>query len=55
MNFSLQLNTYVKKNGTQAIRLRIFTSSRDNQYIDTGVSIKNIQWNINKQIEKKHP
>lgn len=55
MNFSLQLNTYVKKNGTQAIRLRIFTSSRDNQYIDTGVSIKNTQWDINKQIVKKHP
>lgn len=55
MNFSLQLNTYVKKNKTQAVRLRIFTSSRDNQYIDTGVSIKNSQWDINKQIVKKHP
>ncbi|MFY7671619.1 phage integrase SAM-like domain-containing protein [Tenacibaculum sp. MEBiC06402] len=54
MNFTLQLNTYKKKNGTQAIRLRIFTSSRDSQYIDAGVSVKNSQWDSKKELVKKH-
>ena len=32
MNFQFQLRDYKKKNGTQAIRLRFFTSANDIQY-----------------------
>ncbi|AUC14401.1 site-specific recombinase [Tenacibaculum sp. SZ-18] len=54
MIFSLQINTYVKKNGTQALRLKVSTSNKDTQYIDTGVSIKKTQWDSNKELVKKH-
>ena len=55
MNFQFQQRTYKKQNGTQAIRLRIFTSANDIQYIDTGVSILKNQWDDKKQQVKKHP
>ena len=54
MNFQFQLRNY-KKNGTQAIRLRFFTSANDIQYIDTGVSVVKNQWDEKKQHVKKHP
>ncbi|WP_237275196.1 hypothetical protein [Tenacibaculum ovolyticum] len=44
MNFNLQINTYKKQNGTQAIRLRFFTSNKDVQYISTGISVLLNQW-----------
>lgn len=55
MNFQFQLRDYKKKNGTQAIRLRFFTSANDIQYIDTGVSVVKNQWDEKKQHVKKHP
>ena len=55
MIFSFQQRTYKKKNGTQAVRLRFFTSSNDSQFIDTKISVKKNQWDPNKQLVKKHP
>ena len=55
MNFQFQQRTYKKQNGTQAIRLRIFTSANDIQYIDTGISVLKNQWDDKKQQVKKHP
>ncbi|MEE9408285.1 MAG: site-specific integrase [Polaribacter sp.] len=54
MTFSFQINTYKKQNGTQAIRLRFFTSQNDIQYIDTKISVLKNQWDPKKQIVKKH-
>jgi integrase len=54
MNFSFQINTYKKRNGSQAIRLRFFTSSNDVQYVDTKISVLKNQWDPQKQIVKKH-
>ena len=55
MNFQFQLREYKKKDETQTIRLRFFTSSKDVQYLDTGVSVLKSQWNEKKQVVKKHP
>ena len=55
MYFQFQLREYKKKDETQAIRLRFFTSSKDIQYLDTGVSVLKSQWNEKKQVVKKHP
>ena len=55
MNFNLQLRAYKKQNGTQAIRLRFFTSSNDVQYIDSKISILKNQWDNKRQLVKKHP
>lgn len=55
MIFNLQLRSYKKKNGTQAIRVRFFTSSNDIQYVDTKISVLKNQWDHKKQIIKKHP
>lgn len=55
MNFQFQIREYKKQNGTQAIRLRFFTSSKDIQYIDTGISVLSTQWDSKKQIIKKNP
>ena len=55
MYFQFQLREYKKKDETQAIRLRFFTSSKDVQYLDTKVSVLKSQWNEKKQVVKKHP
>lgn len=55
MNFNLQINTYKKQNGTQAVRLRFFTNQNDVQYIDTKISVQKNQWDQKKQKVKKHP
>lgn len=55
MIFRLQLNSYKKQNGTQAIRLRFFLSQNDSQYIDTKISVLKNQWDHKKQAVKKHP
>ncbi|MFK8281616.1 tyrosine-type recombinase/integrase [Capnocytophaga cynodegmi] len=55
MNFQFQLREYKKQNGTQAIRLRFFTSAKDIQYVDTGISVLKTHWDSKKQIIKKHP
>lgn len=55
MNFQFQIREYKKQNGTQAIRLRFFTSARDIQYLDTGISVLKTQWDSKKQIVKRHP
>ncbi|WP_299103957.1 site-specific integrase [uncultured Tenacibaculum sp.] len=55
MNFNFQIRSYKKKNGTQAIRLRFFTSANDTQYIDTKVSVLANQWDKKKEIIKRHP
>lgn len=55
MNFQFQLREYKKQNGTQAVRLRFFTSSKDIQYLDTGISVLKTQWDSKKQVVKKHP
>lgn len=55
MNFQFQLREYKKKDETQTIRLCFFTSSKDVQYLDIGVSILKSQWNEKKQVVKKHP
>lgn len=55
MYFQFQLREYKKKDETQTIRLRFFTSSKDIQYLDTGVSVLKSQWNEKKQVVKKHP
>ena len=54
MNFQFQLRDYKKQNGTQAVRLRFFTSSKDIQYLDTGVSVLKTQWDEKKQQVKKN-
>ena len=54
MNFNFQLRSYKKQNGTQAIRLRFFTSANDIQYIDTKISVLKNQWDSKKQIVRKH-
>ena len=54
MNFQFQLRDYKKQNGTQAARLRFFTSSKDIQYLDTGVSVLKTQWDEKKQQVKKN-
>ena len=51
MNFNLQINTYKKQNGTQAIRLRLFTSKNDIQYISTDISVLPNQ--LGKKIKSK--
>ena len=55
MNFQFQLREYKKRDQTQTIRLRFFTSYKDVQYLDTGVSVLKSQWNEKKQVVKKHP
>lgn len=55
MNFNYYLSTYVKKNGTQLIRLKMETSKSDVQYLDSGVSIKKTQWNDKRKRVKRHP
>lgn len=55
MNFNFLLSPYLKKNGTQLIRLKIETSQSDTQYIDSGVSVKKNQWDNNKKKVRKHP
>ncbi|MFX0558094.1 tyrosine-type recombinase/integrase [Maribacter sp. CXY002] len=54
MNFNFYLSSYIKKNGTQLIRLKLETSQKDVQYLDTGISIKRNQWDIKKKKIKKH-
>lgn len=54
MIFSFQQRSYKKKNGTQAIRLRFFTSSNDSQFVDTKISVTKNQWDPSKQTIKKH-
>lgn len=54
MIFNFQLSTYKKRNGTFSIRLRFFTSAKDNQYIDTKVSVLKNQWDVKKQQVKRH-
>ncbi|MDG1806128.1 site-specific integrase [Flavicella sp.] len=55
MNFNYFLNSYTKKNGTKSIRLKISSSNKDTQYIDSKISIKTNQWDPKKQVVKKHP
>lgn len=55
MNFNYYLSSYLKKNGTQLIRLKIETSQNDVQYLDSGVSVKKTQWDDKKKKVKKHP
>jgi len=54
MNFNFYLSSYIKKNGTQLIRLKLETSQKDVQYLDTGITIKKNQWDLNKRKIKKH-
>ncbi|WP_233881914.1 tyrosine-type recombinase/integrase [Tenacibaculum piscium] len=54
MIFSFQISTYKKRNNTFAIRLRLFTSANDNQYIDTKISVLKNQWSAKKQLVTKH-
>ena len=49
MNFNYYLSTYLKKNGTQLIRLKIETSKKDVQYIDSGISVLKNQWDDKKK------
>ncbi|MCD8440764.1 hypothetical protein [Tenacibaculum finnmarkense] len=55
MNFNLQINAYKKQNGTQTIRLKLYTTPYDVQYIDTKISVLKNQWDQKKQKIKKHP
>lgn len=55
MNFNLNLNSYVKHDKTQSVRLKISTSENDIQYISTNISVKKTQWNKRKQEIVKHP
>ena len=55
MIFNFNLSTYKKQDGTRAIRLRIATSSRDNQFIKTDVFVLPNQWDKKKQLVKRHP
>ncbi|MBE7691130.1 tyrosine-type recombinase/integrase [Tenacibaculum piscium] len=54
MIFSIQLSHYEKRNKTHAIRLKLSENDRDNQYIDTKVSVLKNQWDTKKQLVKKH-
>jgi len=55
MIFNFNLSTYKKQDGTKAIRLRIATSSRDNQFIKTDIFLLSHQWDSKKQKVKRHP
>lgn len=55
MTFNYQIRSSKKKDGTQAIRLKITNTSNDIQYFNTGVSIMSNQWDKKKQLVKKHP
>lgn len=55
MNFNYYLSSYLKKNGTQLIRLKIETSKKDVQYIDSGISVLKNQWDDKKKKIKRHP
>ncbi|NAS30396.1 tyrosine-type recombinase/integrase [Flavobacteriaceae bacterium R38] len=55
MNFNYYLSPYVKKNGSQLIRLKLETSQKDVQYVDSGISVKKNQWDDRKKKVKKHP
>ena len=55
MNFNFQLGSYKKKDGTQAIRLKIDTSANDIQYLDADIAVLKSQWDKNKKIVKRHP
>ena len=39
----------------QLIRLKIMTSSSDVQYLDSGISVKKVQWDEKRKKVKKHP
>lgn len=55
MNFNYYLSSYLKKNGTQLIRLKLETSQKDVQYLDSGISVKKTQWDDRKKKVKRHP
>jgi len=55
MNFNYYLSHYIKKNGTQMIRLKMETSKKDVQYLDSGISIRKNQWDDRKKKVKRHP
>jgi len=55
MNFNYYLSHYVKKNGTQVVRLKMETSKKDVQYLDSGISIEKKQWDDRKKKVKRHP
>ena len=55
MNFNYYLSHYVKKNGTQMVRLKMETSKKDVQYLDSGISIQKNQWDDRKKKVKRHP
>lgn len=40
MNFNYYLSSYIKKNRTQLIRLKLETSQNDVQYLDSEISVK---------------
>ncbi len=54
MILNFQLSSYKKQNGTQSIRLKLSTSNKDTQYIDTKISVLKAQWNAKKQVIKRH-
>ena len=55
MNLNFYLSSYVKKNGTQLVRLKMETSNRDVQYLDSGISVKSTQWDDKRKKIKRHP
>ena len=55
MNFNYYLSHYIKKNGTQTVRLKMETSKNDIQYLDSDVSVKKTQWDDRKKRIKRHP
>lgn len=55
MTFNYQIRNTKKKDGTQAIRLKITNNSNDIQYLNTGISILYNQWDKKKQKIRKHP
>lgn len=55
MNFNYYLSHYIKKNGTQMVRLKMETSKKDVQYLDSGISIHKNQWDDRKKKVKRHP
>lgn len=55
MNFNYYLSHYIKKNGTQMIRLKMETSKKDVQYLDSGISVKKTQWDDKRKKVKRHP
>ncbi|WP_148783369.1 site-specific integrase [Aquimarina intermedia] len=54
MTLDYTLNDYKKRDGSQAIRLRLIID-RVPQYIATGITIQKKQWNFKKSIICKHP